>query len=78
VEVQKTRLSTEMLTVSCVTHEVLDGNKYSTRNNRVNACYILKHNLSTFCSYFAIRLSEAEFKSDGLINLVEEISRQQA
>lgn len=38
-------------------------------------CYVLARNLSTFCPCLET-LWEAKFKGDGLISLVEEISRQ--
>jgi hypothetical protein len=57
-------------------HEASEVNKDSIGNwTRGHSCYILAQNLSTFCSC-PKTLSEAEFKSNGLINLVEEISRE--
>jgi hypothetical protein len=52
------------------------GNKDSIGNwTRGHSCYIIAKNLSTFC-LCPETLSEAEFKSNGLINLTEEISNQ--
>lgn len=57
-------------------HEVSERNEDSPRNwSRGHLCYILANSSAIFCSY-AKTLCEVEFKADGLINLVEKISRQ--
>jgi hypothetical protein len=54
-------------------HEVSDGNKDSI-GNRTTA--IMLHSGKEFVCILS--MWEAEFKGDGLINLAEEISRQQS
>jgi hypothetical protein len=57
------------------TYNASDGNKDNIRNwTWGHSCYILAKNLSTFCLFLDIS-SEDEFKSNVLLNLVEEISR---
>lgn len=56
-------------------HEVLVGNKDSTRNwSRRYTCYNLSENLSTFYQH-PETLCEIEIKHSTLMNLVEKISR---
>jgi hypothetical protein len=59
-------------------HEASDGNGGSTGIlSRVHAYYILAKNLFAFCPCSKTS-EEAEFRGDGLINVVEEVLRQSA
>jgi hypothetical protein len=69
VEAQKTEVPIEMQTVKIKLIKFQMG----TRAPLGHSCYILAKNLSTFCQCPETS-NEAEFKSNGLINLMEEIS----
>lgn len=57
-------------------YEVSEGSEDSVGNWIIgHLCYILGRNLATFCPY-PQTLYKVEFKGNGLINPVEEISRQ--